>query len=440
MIIKTISLKIIQFPKWLFHKATQSPRSMMISIVVFFGLIIGYNLFKQLMIALFFAHFQFPPFTVATTTVVEKPWSMHIQSVGTIAAVNGVDVNTEVAGNVTQIFIQSGEYIEKNNPLINLDDSVDKATLKYNQSELTLKKINFQRQTDLYKKGATSGSSLDEAKASLQQAEANVEKTEALIEQKHIKAPFSGKVGIRNVNIGQYITPGQTAIVTLQSLDPLYISFNIPEQYLSKLTIHQPIRLSTDVYPRYYFTGKISAINSKIDPNTHNIWVQGIFSNCPQSLSTQNREVAGVHIQNIPNTNEQYVTCSTKENEANHINSFTFLPGMFMNVEVEDPVKSNKMIIPSTAISYSLYGDSVYRLLTTKDREPTGKQRKIYKVERVFVKTGAQEHNDTVIEKGLKKGDVIVAAGEIKLQNGARVVINNDIKLKTYHNPNELGQ
>lgn len=239
---------------------------MISALVVVFGGLIAFNLFKSFMMKRFFASYEPPAVTISSVTAAQKNWEPHLPAVGNFVAINGVDVNSQAAGNVVKIHFESGQYVEKDQPLIDIDDSVDEATLKFNQAQLALRDISYKRQADLFKRGATPISNVDEAKASLEQAQANVEKTEAEIQQKHIKAPFSGQLGIRQVNLGQYITPGQTAIVSLQSLDPLYLEFYLPEQFLKKLHLNQQIQFSIESYPNMIFEGKLPPSTQKLIP------------------------------------------------------------------------------------------------------------------------------------------------------------------------------
>lgn len=170
---------------------------MIVALMIVFGGIVGFNLFKGIMMKRYFANFQPPPVSVSSVTAAEKTWKPHISAVGNFLAVNGVDVNSQASGSVVKIHFDSGQFIENTQPLIDIDDSIDQANLKFNQADKALKAISYTRQTDLFKRGATSSSSLDEAKANLQQAQANVEKIEAEIKQKHISAPFSGKLNSR---------------------------------------------------------------------------------------------------------------------------------------------------------------------------------------------------------------------------------------------------
>ncbi|MDP1602834.1 MAG: efflux RND transporter periplasmic adaptor subunit [Legionella sp.] len=413
---------------------------MIIALVVVFGGIIGFNLFKGFMIKRFFASYEAPPVSVSSVTAITKNWEPRISAVGNFLAINGVEVNSQASGNVVKIHFDSGQYIEKDMPLIDIDDSIDQATLKFNKADMALKQINYQRQADLFKRGATPSSNVDEAKANLEQAQANVEKTEAEIKQKHISTPFSGQLGIRQVNLGQYITPGQTSIVTLQSLDPLYLEFNLPEQLFKKLHIDQAILFSVEEFPNVLFEGKISAINSKVDPNTHNILVQATLPNCP-AKAVQNPEKSPlIKIRQEKDGNRTIVTCNTSDNNKNKINQFVFIPGMFSAISIEQPPVPNVIVLPSTAISYSLYGNSVFIIEKDKDGKKDEAGNDILHVRRAFINTGEQEGNYTVINSGVKANDLVVSSGELKLQNGARVVINNSVILNKVSDPDNLGQ
>jgi len=413
---------------------------MLIALGVVFGGIIGFNLFKGFMIKRFFASYEAPPITISSVKAIRKNWSPRIAAVGNFVALNGVEVNSQAAGNVVKIHFESGQYVEKNQALIDIDDSVDQANLKFNQADMALKDLNYNRQASLLNRGATSSSTVDEAKANLQQAQANVEKIQAEITQKHITAPFSGKLGIRQVNLGQYISPGQTSIITLQSLDPLYIDFNLPEQSLNKLHIDQEVELSVDEFPDLLFAGKITAINSKVDSNTHNILVQATLPNCPADDLKNPEKSSLTTIKKQPDGNKKIVSCNTVINTQNHIDKFVFIPGMFASVSIEQPSVNNAIVLPATAISYSLYGNSVYVIEKDKDGKKDKDGQDILHANRIFVSTGEQEGNLIVINKGIKEGQTVVSSGEVKLQNGARVIINNSVSLNEVSNPDTLGQ
>ncbi|RUQ81690.1 efflux RND transporter periplasmic adaptor subunit [Legionella septentrionalis] len=411
---------------------------MLIGLLVVFGGIIGFNLFKGFMIKRFFASYEPPAVTVSSVKAQKRDWQPHIAAVGNFVAINGVEVNSQASGNVVAIHFDSGQFIEKDKPLIDIDDSVDQATLKFNQSELALQDINYKRQADLFKRGATSTSSLDEAKAKMLQAQANVEKTEATIRQKHIRAPFSGQLGIRQVNLGQFISPGQTSIVTLQSLDPLFLEFYLPEQLLKKLHLNQAVTFSVEQNPGILFTGRITAINAKVDINTHNILVQATIPNCPAKALKDPLHSTLIKAKKEKQGNRIIVACDSELNTKNKIHEFNFIPGMFADIEVEQPSIPNVVVLPTTAISFSLYGNSVF--LIEKDGKKDKEGKDILVVKRAFVSTGEQEGNFTMIKKGVSAGQEVVSVGEIKLQDGTRVVINNDIQLNETVDPDDLGQ
>lgn len=389
------------------------------------------------MIKIFFAHYEAPPISVASVTAIKKNWKPHIDAVGNFVAINGVEVNSEAAGNVSKIHFDSGQYIQAGMPLIDIDDSVDLAVLSFNEADKTLKELNYKRQTDLYKRGATPSSNVDEAKANLQQAEATVQKTQAQIKQKHLTAPFSGQLGIRQVNLGQYITPGQTSVVTLQSLDPLYLEFSLPEQRFKDLFIGQPIQFHIDGFNNLIFEGKISAINAKADANTHTILVQASLPNCPDSAIKDNQSPL-VTRKKEPDGSKTIITCDTTLNQNKKIDHFAFIPGMFTAIAIEQAPIPNVIVLPSTAISYSLYGNSVFVIEKQDKKDKEGHP--ILTVKRVFVETGEVEGNYVVIKKGITDGQEVVSAGELKLQNGTRVIINNSIPLPDTMDPETIGQ
>ena len=413
---------------------------MSVALGVVFGGIIAFNVIKGFLISRFFASYEPPAVTVSSVTATLQTFEPSLSAVGNFEAINGVDVNSQAAGTIVEIHFDSGQYAEKNAPLLTIDDSVEQATQKSNQSELALQEINYKRQLDLVKRGATPSSAVDEARAKLLQAQAAVEKTAALIRQKHITAPFAGKLGIRQVNIGQYVTPGQTSIVNLESLDPLYLSFYLPEQLLEHLHINQRIMFSVVQNPDLLFEGKITAINSKVDTNTHNIQVQATLPNCPISAVNDPRHSPLVKTESIPLSDKLLVKCNSEKNLKNPSEPLNFIPGMFASIEVEQPAMSKVVILPSTAISYSLYGNSVYLIEKNKEGKKDHDGKDILVVNRVFVSTGYQQGNNTVIEKGVAANQLVVSSGELKLQNGTRVVINNNVVLNNSANPAVLGQ
>ena len=403
---------------------------MILALIVVFGGLIGFNLFKSYMIKRFFAAYEPPAVTVSSVQAQSVNWHSQLDAVGNFVALNGVDVNSQIAGNVVKLHFDSGQYIEKGQPLIVIDDSTQQAMLKFNQAELVLKELSYKRQTDLFKRGATASSNVDEAKAELDKAQAKVEEIQAEIHQKHITAPFTGRLGIRQVDLGQYVKPGDTSIVTLQSIDPLHIDFYLPEQLFMKLHLDQNISFRVVEFPNMLFKGQISAINSKVDPSTHNILVRATIPNCPAKAMQDIKNTNLIKTNPQPGGSDTVIHCDTATNITNKINQFIFIPGMFAAIEVEQPAQADTIILPSTAISYSLYGDSVYVI----EKDPKGRKdsnnKDILTVKRRFITIGEQRGNYTVITKGIKAGEEVVSAGEMKLQNGTRIVINNDIQLE----------
>ena len=412
---------------------------MLIAIAIVFGGLILFNLGKKLLISYIFAHYEPPAVSVSSVEVKSINWHPYISAVGNFQAINGIDVNAQASGNVTKIHFRSGQFVEQGSHLIDLDDSVEQASLKYSQAELALQQSDYKRQNQLIKSNSTSSSSVDNARAKLLQAEAKLEKIQASINHKHITAPFSGMLGVRQVSLGQYIKPGETGIISLQSMDPIYLKFYLSEQLLANLHINQIITFAVEQNPSLVFKSKITAINSKSDANTRTVEVRATLDNCPSDELRHPDKSNLVKTKYLKTQEKTLVMCNTKLNILNHILKYDFLPGMFAEIKVYQPLLKNVIIVPSTAISYTMYGDSVFIIekdsLTT---DKTGKE--IYRVKRVFVTTGDEQGNYTVIKSGLKQGQLIVATGELKLQDGTRVTINNSTKLPDTKQFNTLGQ
>lgn len=411
-----------------------------IALLVVFGGIIAFNLFKAYMIKSFFASYTPPAVSVSSAVAQKVDWSPALNTVGNFVAINGVEVNSEVAGNVVKINFKSGQYVEKGEALITIQDSVDQALLKFNQSDLVLKQLDYKRQVDLFKRGATPSSNVDAANANLQQAQAKVEQIQAQIKQKHIEAPFSGRLGIRQINLGQYINPGQTSIVSLQSLDPLYLEFYLPEQLYKEIHPNQTLNFSIEEYPDYLFEGTVSAINSKIELATHNVLIHATLPNCPAEALNAPTESPLVKTRQQIRGNKLIISCSNEVNVQNKIKDFAFIPGMFAAIEIAQPVQKNTIIVPSTAVSYSLYGNSIYVIEKNKEGKKNSDGSDLLTVRRVFVTTGEQQGNYTVIKKGIKAGQLVVSTGDLKLQNDTPVAINNSVPLNDVLNPDSLGQ
>jgi len=333
----------------------------------------------------FFANFQQPPVAVSTTTAIKKTWSPELKAVGTLKALNGVSVNSEVDGQVVQIFFKSGQIVKKGAPLVQLDDEVDQQTLNDNVAQLRLNNLTYERQVKLLQRNSTSKSAVDNARAKMLQAKAGVKTAQVMIQKKNIKAPFAGKLGIRLVNVGQYVKPGES-MVSLQSLTPLFVDFSIPEQNMKDIRPGQEVKIFTDAYKGEAFIGQVKATDSEVDINTRSISVRA----------------------EIPNKDKR------------------LYPGLFADVRVILPAKKDVITVPQTAITYSLYGDSVYIVSKSKDKK-TGKPDLI--AVQKFVTLGPRKDTEVAIKKGIKEGDIVVSSGQLKLHTGSRVIINNAVKL-----------
>lgn len=341
---------------------------------------------KLLMIHWYMSHYEEPPVTVSTTVAEKKTWHPYLSSVGSLKASNGVDVNSEVSGQIVSIDFKSGDHVKQGDLLVQLNDAIDQRNLDRDEAKLRFDKIDFERKELLLAQNAVARSSVDAAKAAYLQSVAAVASDNEMIRQKKIRAPFAGKIGIRQVNVGQYITSG-TGIVTLQALDPMYVDFSLPEQDLPLIKTSQPIVLKVDAYPNQVFNGTITAINSAVDVNTRTIAVRAT----------------------IPNQNE------------------ALYPGIFADVQVILPALQEVITVPQTAVSYSLYGDSIY-VVENQGKDKKG-QPKLIAVQK-YIKVGERRDTLIAVQSGIQAGDTVVTSGQIKLHPDARVVVNNAVELK----------
>lgn len=354
--------------------------------VVFGGLAVFQYVIKPQLIADFVGGMKPPPVTISATKAKTEAWQPTLSSIGTMAATRGVSVSPVVGGRVKSIHFESGQSVRQGALLVALDDSIEQAQLKESQSALKLTELDFQRGLELFQKDNFAKASLDKARAQRDQAEAKVESLQATIRQKKILAPFSGRLGIRQVNLGQYLSPG-TAIVPLQALDPIYVNFSLPETDLPKLNTGQTVMLKVDGYPGESFRGQITSIDVEVNQSTRNILVQATLRNPGSKL----------------------------------------VPGMFATVEVLYADAIEQVTVPQTAISYSLYGDSVFVVVEGK-AEKEGEKPPLV-VQRRGVKVGPRRGDSVAILSGLKAGDSVVTSGQIKLQNGARVAVSDAVDL-----------
>jgi membrane fusion protein (multidrug efflux system) len=351
---------------------------------------LGYFQFivKPAMIKGFISQAPRPVATVAATKAEQESWRPRLPAIGTFRAIRGIDIAPQVSGVITTLQFDSGQDVEKGAKLVQLDDSVEKADLANNTATLRNADLSLDRQRQLITGGSTARASLDTAQAQRDSAAAAVERTKALIAQKSLVAPFAGRLGLRKIDAGQYVSPG-TSIVTLQQLDPILVDFPLPEQVLSDLSIGQQIEVSVDGFPGKVFKGKISSIDARVNAETRNITVRGEVENNERKL----------------------------------------LPGMFASIGVLAGEEKEVVTLPRTAVSYSLYGDSVF--VATPAAPPAGSAQaapmpgdKVYAVERRVVKVGDTRSDRVAILDGVKAGDLVISEGQIKLAPGAQVKID----------------
>lgn len=373
----------------------------LLTLAIVFGSVFGWIEFRDRMIDSFMAAYVPPAVGVEAEPAMAGQWDNTLAAIGTIQAVNGVDITTEVGGLVHEIYFASGQAVEEGDVLIQLDDEVERADLKSFKAQLRLAKINYDRDSRLLRSNSISKTNFDKGEATLHDMQAQVESTEAVISRKKIKAPFSGRLGIRQVNVGEFINSGDD-IVTLQALDELLIDFSVPEQYFPRLFVGQPLRFTVPAFGDQVFEATLSSINAKVDETTRNIQVQGSFSNIGQSI----------------------------------------VPGMFANVTVVLDQSQDVITVPQTAISYSLYGDSVFVIseeeLSLRTPDTTVNLldfdidlSAIHKMEKAperglvvrrrYVKLGQRRTGQVAIRDGVTAGELIVTAGQLKLNNGTRV-------------------
>ena len=345
-----------------------------IGLVLVFGSIFGFINGKQYLIDRYLADYKPPPVSVAAEAARAERWERSITAVGSLKAAQGVDLATESAGTVKSIRFRGGDSVAAGTELLSLVDDVEVATLKSLLAQRRLAEINFERDQRLLLSKAISRTDFDKTDAQLKDVSAQVEKTEAIIARKHIRAPFAGRIGIPLVDEGEYLTEGKP-VVTLQALDTLEVDFSLPEQHLPELVAGQRVRCLVQAYPDQGFDGRVRSIDAKIDDNTRNVLVRA----------------------EVPNT------------------ALQLLPGMFVRVDVIVEENVPVITVPETAVSYNLYGDSVFVV----DKSATGELR----VERRYITAGVRQSGRVAIDKGIAEGERVVIAGALKLDDGAAVVI-----------------
>lgn len=350
---------------------------MLLIAFVLFGSVIGFNMFKQKKIAEFMANRPEPEFPVTATVTKAQDWIPTIEAIGFIEPNQGVTLSSELAGTIDAISFESGVQVKADQLLLSLDSSVEKANLRSSQARLPAARAKFERYQNLYQKNSISRDQLDDAEASYRSLEADIESLKGTIARREVRAPFSGVVGLRNVFLGQYLEPG-TEIVRLEDTSVMRLRFTVPQTDISKISLGQTIKINVDAYPNTQFEGRITAIEPAVNYQSGLIQVQAA----------------------IPNNDGQLRS------------------GMFARASIILPTVKEQIVIPQSAITFTLYGQNVYVI-----HEADGVKR----AKQVVVKAGERRGNDVHVLSGIKAGDEIVLSGQVRLSNDTKVrVVEND--------------
>ncbi|MGH8386745.1 MAG: efflux RND transporter periplasmic adaptor subunit [Pseudomonas sp.] len=330
-----------------------------------------------------------PPISVAVATATERPWQARLPTVGTLKALQGVDLSLETDGTVVDVQFESGQKVKAGQPIVRLDSAVESALLETALADLGLAQVDYSRGSQLVGSQAISKGEFDRLSAVLKKSKATVNQLKAALGKKSILAPFSGTIGIRQVDVGDYVATG-TMIATLQDLSSLYVDFYVPEQSVTKIAVGQPVQIIVAAFATEVFPGTISAINPKVENSTRNVQVRATLANPDGKL----------------------------------------LPGMFASLQVILPNPQPRIVVPESAVTYTLYGNSVYVAAQKKAEdgsvEKDDKGQPILIAERRFVETGERRDGLVMITKGVQNGDTVVTAGQIKLDNGAHIAVSDD--------------
>lgn len=352
---------------------------MAIALALVFGGLVFFNHMRDQGMAAYFAHNRPPPTLVSVATAKSVHRVHTLTGIGGLEAVHQVTLSPEVAGRVTQILFTAGTKVRKGDPLVQLDDSVERGDLANYQAQARYAEKELARSRALVGKQFAAQSTVDQNQATLDEARALIAKTQAQIDQKLVRAPFDGRLGIRQIHLGQYLSAG-AEIATLTDLSQMYVNFTLPEQDRPSLAIGQVVHFTVDAFPDRTFNATLTAIEPQVTASTRTIQVQATAANPDEAL----------------------------------------LPGMYANVTVELPGGTNFISVPATAVDYSLYGDSVF-IVSQTGKDPAGKP--LWTAKRSFVKTGPQTSGGEVaIVSGVAAGDQVVVSGQLKLPNEAAVV------------------
>jgi membrane fusion protein (multidrug efflux system) len=339
----------------------------------------------------FFAKQQEPTVTVSTMKASYEAWQPTLKASGSTRAVTGVFVTAQLAGMIQTISFKPGARVEKGDVLVQQNADTDIAQLHVYQANAALAKITYNRDKAQYKFHAVSKQQLDTDEQNLKSLLAQVEQQASTVLKKTITAPFAGKLGISKVNPGQYLNPGDQ-IVMLQTFDPIYVDFYLPQQTLAQLAIGQDVTITTETFPGKTFAGKITTINPAVDTDTRNVEVEATMANPTMELA----------------------------------------PGMFTTVEVNTGAPKQYLTLPQTAVNFNTYGDLIY---LAKESGKTNAGKPVLIARQAFVETGGTRGDQIIILKGVKEGDTVITSGQLKLKNGTPIVINNTIQPSDSQHP-----
>jgi len=363
---------------------------MLIGVFVLMGLIIGFNLFKTIMIKKYLAGAGSPPASVTTMVVSDDEWQPQLTASGSLRAFRGVELSTEINGIVKNVYAKSGMDVKEGYLLMAMVQDSDRAQLQALQAQADLAKIVNERDRQQLAIEAISKNAFDSSSADYKAKSAQVDQQAALVAKKNLKAPFSGRVGVVSINPGQFINSGDK-IMTLQTIGPIFVDFTIPQSLVAQIKKDQIVRVNSDAFGDQFFKGKITAISPKVDPNTRNIQVEALVSNPDKKL----------------------------------------LPGMFTNLKIDSGEKLRYITVPQTAVTYNPYGSVIYIAKQGKDKDGKDSLEAL----QVFVTTGPTRGDQVAILKGIKVGDTIVTSGQLKLKNGTPLIVNNAVVPANNPNP-----
>jgi membrane fusion protein, multidrug efflux system len=375
---------------------------MLLLVAVVFGGIFGMQAMGKKGMEQYFDNMPIPPATIGTARAVTQTWQAQLEAPGSVVAVNGTTLTSEVGGLITAIAFDSGQSVKKGDLLVQLDSAETRGELSRLQAQAELADLNRKRREKLFALEAISKSDLDAAMSEYAAAKAAVEAQRARLGQKDIRAPFDGELGIRQVNLGEYLSPGG-AIVTLQSLDPVDVDFELPEDRVGQVKSGFKITVETAAYPGRLFAGEVFAIEPRVDPATRNFKIRARVPNPDRALR----------------------------------------PGQFGKVRLDLPMSQSVVVVPRTAIDYNAYGNAVY-VVTQKKVDPNAKPAEPMpgappptdlEVAQRFVKTGPVRGDFVSITEGLKDGEEIATSGLLKLRSGMPVIINNEVRNEPVANP-----